>query len=60
MWGLLIGENIVFVDVKEGDNAILECEADGIPRPTIHRVNTKAHIINLFFVVLFVCLCGVC
>ena len=28
-----------FVDVKEGDNATLECEADGIPRPTIHWVS---------------------
>ena len=27
-----------FVDVKEGDNATLECEADGIPRPHIHWV----------------------
>ena len=27
-----------FVDVKEGDNATLECEAEGIPRPVIHWV----------------------
>jgi hypothetical protein len=31
-----------FVDVKEGDNATLECEADGIPRPTIHWVSILA------------------
>ena len=49
-----------FVDVKEGDNATLECEADGIPGPTIHWVSTKARVIRLFLVVLFVCLCGVC
>jgi len=30
-----------FVDVKEGDNATLECEADGIPRPTIHWISNR-------------------
>ena len=30
-----------FVDVKEGDNATLECEADGIPRPLIHWVSSS-------------------
>ena len=30
-----------FVDVKEGDNATLECEADGIPRPEINWVSTN-------------------
>ena len=40
-----------FVDVKEGDNATLECEADGIPRPKIHWVSTKARVIILFLVV---------
>ena len=38
-----------FVDVKEGDNATLECEADGIPRPTIHWVSTKARVIRKYF-----------
>lgn len=30
-----------FVDVKEGDNATLECEADGIPRPLIHWMSNR-------------------
>ena len=30
-----------FKDVREGDNATLECEADGIPRPSIHWVSSK-------------------
>ena len=32
-----------FVDVKEGDNATLECEADGIPRPLIHWVRKQLY-----------------
>ena len=28
-----------FKDVREGDNTTLECEADGIPRPSIHWVS---------------------
>ena len=48
MWGLLSGENIVFVDVKEGNNATLELEAGGIPRPTI-QVNILAHVKILDF-----------
>ena len=36
-----------FVDVREGDNATLECEADGIPRPSIHWVSIR--VIGVFF-----------
>ena len=36
-----------FVDVREGDNATLECEADGIPRPSIHWVSIR--VIGVLF-----------